>query len=99
MRADGLLATLSGAREVAATGGQEYVERVGTECRTGEPPERIVPNLDITLLTLHGHLRGGFFHPENNEYCYLQRNIFAGEQLLYAWLPAADQDTATESTE
>lgn len=59
-----------------------------------EPPERIVLDLDVTDLPLHGHQEGRFFHGYYDEYCYLPLYIFAGEHLLCARLRTADQDAS-----
>jgi len=62
-----------------------------------EPPERIVLDLDVTDVTLHGHQEGRFFHGYYNSYCYLPLYIFSGEHLLCARLRTADQDAAAGS--
>jgi len=46
----------------------------------GEPPERIVLDLDGTDLPLHGHQEGRFFHGYYDEYVYLPLYIFAGQR-------------------
>jgi hypothetical protein len=60
-------------------------------------PERIVLDLDVTDLALHGHQEGRFFHGHYDSYCYLPLYIFAGEQLLCARLRTADQDGSAGS--
>lgn len=62
-------------------------------------PERIVLDLDVTDLPLHGHQEGRFFHGYYDEYIYLPLYIFAGEHLLCARLRTADQDAAAGSKE
>ena len=64
-----------------------------------EPPERIVLDLDVTDLPLHGHQEGRFFHGFYDSYCYLPLYIFSGEHLLCARLRTAGQDAAAGSTE
>ena len=64
-----------------------------------QAPERIVLDLDVTDLPLHGQQEGRFFHGYYDEYCYLPLYIFAGEHLLCARLRTADQDAAAGSTE
>lgn len=64
-----------------------------------QPPERIVLDLDVTDLPLHGHQEGRFFHGFYDSYCYLPLYIFSGEHLLCARLPTAGQDAAAGSTE
>jgi hypothetical protein len=65
----------------------------------GEPPERIVLDLDVTDLPLHGHQEGRFFHGYYDEYVYLPLYIFAGEHLLSARLRTAGQDASAGSKE
>ena len=62
-------------------------------------PERIVLDLDVTDLPLHGHQEGRFFHGYYDSYCYLPLYIFCGEHLLGARLRTADQDAAAGSEE
>jgi hypothetical protein len=64
-----------------------------------QAPERIVLDLDVTDLPLHGHQEGRFFHGYYDEYCYLPLYIFVGEHLLCARLRTADQDAAAGSTQ
>jgi len=64
-----------------------------------EAPERVVLDLDVTDLPLHGHQEGRFFHGYYDEYCYLPLYIFAGEHVLCARLRTADQDAAAGSKE
>lgn len=63
----------------------------------GEPPERVVLDLDVTDLPLYGHQEGRFFHGYYDEYCYLPLYIFAGEHLLCARLRTANQDASAGS--
>lgn len=60
-------------------------------------PERLVLDLDVTDLPLHGHQEGRFFHGYYDSYCYLPLYIFCGEHLLCARLRTADQDAAAGS--
>jgi hypothetical protein len=62
-----------------------------------EAPERVVLDLDVTDLPLHGHQEGRFFHGYYDKYCYLPLYIFAGEHVLCARLRTADQDAAAGS--
>lgn len=41
------------------------------------PPYRIVLDLDVTAIPLHGNQEGRFFHGYYNQYCYLPRTSFA----------------------
>ena len=63
-----------------------------------EIPQRIVLDLDVTDLELHGHQEGRFFHGYYDSYCYLPLYIFCGEHLLCARLRTADQDASAGST-
>jgi len=74
----------------------ELLVRLFVEAQ-GRPPERIVLDLDVTDLPLHGHQEGRFFHGYYDEYVYLPLYIFAGEHLLCARLRTADQDAAAGS--
>jgi hypothetical protein len=60
-------------------------------------PDRIILDLDVTDLALHGHQEGRFFHGYYDSYCYLPLYIFCGEHLLCARLRTADQDAAAGS--
>ena len=62
-----------------------------------EAPERLVLDLDVTDLELHGHQEGRFFHGYYDSYCYLPLYIFCGEHLLCARLRTADQDASAGS--
>lgn len=64
-----------------------------------QAPQRIVLDLDVTDLPLHGHQEGRFFHGYYDSYCYLPLYIFCGEHLLCARLRTADQDAAAGSQE
>jgi hypothetical protein len=81
---------------------QEAVEELLTALFVeahSEAPERVVLDLDVTDLPLHGHQEGRFFHGYYDEYCYLPLYIFAGEHLLCARLRTADQDASAGSQE
>ena len=60
-------------------------------------PDRIVLDLDVTDLALHGQQEGRFFHGYYDSYCYLPLYIFCGEHLLCARLRTADQDASAGS--
>jgi Transposase DDE domain group 1 len=74
----------------------ELLVNVFLEAHT-HAPERIVLDLDVTDLPLHGHQEGRFFHGYYDSYCYLPLYIFCGEHLLCARLRTADQDAAAGS--
>jgi hypothetical protein len=59
-----------------------------------QAPERVVLDVDVTDLPLHGRQEGRFFHGFYDEYCYLPLYIFAGGHLLCARLRAAGEDAA-----
>lgn len=59
-----------------------------------QAPERIVLDLDVTDLALHGHQEGRFFHGYYDQYCYLPLYIFCGPHLLGVRLRQANQDAA-----
>jgi Transposase DDE domain group 1 len=56
-----------------------------------EAPERLVLDVDVTDVTLHGHQEGRFFHGFYDSYCYLPLFIFCGEHLLGARLREANR--------
>jgi len=62
-------------------------------------PERIVLDLDVTDLALHGHQQGRFFHGYYDSYCYLPLYIFCGQHLLGVRLRPANQDAAAGCNE
>ena len=62
-------------------------------------PERIIIDLDVTDVALHGHQEGRFFHGYYDSYCYLPLYIFCGEHLLCARLRTANQDASAGSRE
>jgi len=59
-----------------------------------QAPERMVLDLDVTDLALHGHQEGRFFHGYYDNYCYLPLYIFCGPHLLGVRLRQANQDAA-----
>ncbi len=60
-------------------------------------PRRIVLDLDVTDIALHGEQEGRFFHGYYNQYCYLPLYIFCGEHLLCARLRPSNQDASAGS--
>jgi hypothetical protein len=60
-------------------------------------PQRIVLDLDVTDIALHGEQEGRFFHGYYNQYCYLPLYIFCGEHLLCARLRPSNQDASAGS--
>jgi len=63
----------------------------------GRAPRRIVLDLDVTDIALHGEQEGRFFHGYYNQYCYLPLYIFCGEHLLCARLRPSNQDASAGS--
>jgi hypothetical protein len=62
-----------------------------------EPPESLVLDFDATDDPVHGHQEGRFFHGYYDGYCFLPLYVFCGDQLLVAYLRAADGDAARHS--
>jgi len=60
-------------------------------------PEELVLDFDATDDLLHGAQEGRFFHGYYDGYCYLPLYVFAGEQLLVAYLRPANIDAAKHS--
>jgi len=79
---------------------RQAVQRLFTEVfleSYGQPPERIVLDLDATDDPIHGHQAGRFFHGYYKNYCYLPLYIFCGEQLLCARLRPSNIDASAGS--
>lgn len=62
-------------------------------------PYRIVLDLDVTDIPLHGNQEGRFFHGYYNQYCYLPLYIFCGDHLLCARLRTSNQDASAGCVE
>lgn len=58
------------------------------------PPQEVVLDFDATDDPVHGKQEGRFFHGYYDEYCFLPLYVFAGGQLLCAYLRPADIDGA-----
>ena len=58
------------------------------------PPAEIILDFDATDDPVHGKQEGRFFHGYYDEYCFLPLYVFAGEQLLCAYLRPANIDGA-----
>ena len=61
------------------------------------PPEEIVLDFDATDDPVHGQQEGRFFHGYYDEYCFLPLYVFAGDQLLAAYLRPSNIDGAKHS--
>jgi len=58
------------------------------------PPGCLVLDFDATDAPVHGHQEGRFFHGYYDHHCFLPLYVFAGDQLLVAYLRPADRDAA-----
>jgi DDE family transposase len=58
------------------------------------PPTEIILDFDATDDPVHGKQEGRFFHGYYDSYCFLPLYVFAGEQLLCAYLRPANIDGA-----
>ena len=58
------------------------------------PPTEIILDFDATDDPVHGKQEGRFFHGYYDEHCFLPLYVFAGEQLLCAYLRPANIDGA-----
>jgi Transposase DDE domain group 1 len=63
------------------------------------PPYRIVLDLDVTDIPLHGNQEGRFFHGYYNQYCYLPLFIFCEGHLLCARVRTSNQDASAGCVE
>ena len=61
------------------------------------PPPEIVLDFDATNDPVHGGQEGRFFHGYYDEYCFLPLYVFAGDQLLAAYLRPSNIDGAKHS--
>lgn len=57
-------------------------------------PNEVILDLDATDDPIHGKQEGRFFHGYYDEYCFLPLYVFAGEQLLCAYLRPSNIDGA-----
>ena len=58
------------------------------------PPTEVILDFDATDDPVHGKQEGRFFHGYYDQYCFLPLYVFAGEQLLCAYLRPSDIDGA-----
>jgi len=61
------------------------------------PPAELILDFDATDARLHGNQEGRFFHGYYGDYCYLPLYVFAGDQLLAAYLRPSNIDAARHS--
>ena len=81
---------------------QESVERFFVErflAAHSVAPERIVLDLDLTDIVLHGKQEERFFHGYYDSYCYLPLYIFCGTHVLCAMLRPASIDSVVGLTD
>lgn len=81
---------------------QEAMDELLTEIfleAHGEPPVRIVLDLDATDDPVHGNQEGRFYHGYYREYCYLPLYILCGEFVLCARLRRSDIDPSKGALE
>lgn len=57
-------------------------------------PQEIILDFDATDDPVHGRQQGRFFHGYYDQYCFLPLYVFAGEQLLCAYLRPGNIDAA-----
>jgi hypothetical protein len=67
------------------------------ESKRANPPKQIILDFDSTDDLVHGKQEGRFFHGYYGNYCYLPLYVFAGEQLLCAYLRPSNIDDARHS--
>jgi hypothetical protein len=58
------------------------------------PPEHLILDFDATDDPVHGRQEGRFFHGYYDHYCYLPLYVFAGDELLVAYLRPSDIDAS-----
>ncbi len=61
------------------------------------PPEEIILDFDATDCEIHGEQEGRFYHGYYDNYCFLPLYVFAGEQILCAYLRSAKIDGASHA--
>jgi hypothetical protein len=61
------------------------------------PPEFLILDFDATDIPVHGNQERRFFHGYYDHHCFLPLYVFAGDQLLAAYLRPADRDAAHHS--
>src|SRR5579864_2030778 len=77
----------------SAAGLDEVLVKIFLEAHS-RPPYRIVLDLDVTDIPLHGNQEGRFFHGYYNQYCYLPLYIFCEDHLLGARVRTSNQDAS-----
>jgi hypothetical protein len=64
------------------------------EGKASTAPQEIILDFDATDDPVHGKQEGRFFHGYYDQYCFLPLYVFAGEQLLCAYLRPSNIDGA-----
>ena len=64
------------------------------EGKASTPPKEVILDFDATDDPIHGKQEGRFFHGYYDQYCFLPLYVFAGEQLLCAYLRPSNIDGA-----
>jgi hypothetical protein len=64
------------------------------EGKASTPPSEVVLDFDATDDPVHGKQEARFFHGYYDQYCFLPLYVFAGEQLLCAYLRPSNIDGA-----
>lgn len=67
------------------------------ESQKNNPPKQIILDFDSTDDLVHGNQEGRFYHGYYGNYCYLPLYVFAGQQLLCAYLRPSNIDDAKHS--
>jgi hypothetical protein len=85
------------AGEASSRAGEASSRAGEASTRAGEassPPKEVVLDFDATDDPIHGRQEGRFFHGYYDQYCFLPLYVFAGEQLLCAYLRPSNIDGA-----
>ena len=64
------------------------------EGKASTPPKEVILDFDATDDPVHGNQQGRFFHGYYDHYCFLPLYVFAGDQLLCAYLRPSNIDEA-----
>jgi hypothetical protein len=75
-----------------------YIESHKTrEGEASTPPKQVILDFDGTADLVHGKQEGRFFNGYHDDYCFLPLYVFAGDQLLCAYLRPSNIDDAKHS--
>jgi hypothetical protein len=81
----------------ACVGINKLLVELYIESHKSNPPKEIILDFDSTDDLVHGKQEGRFFHGYYGNYCYLPLYVFAGDQLLCAYLRPSNIDDAKHS--